>query len=161
MPSRFVIAALAVALPSSAFCACVQADLKGSWRFQVNTGRTTEQGRTGIMDCTVNIDGAGALTPNGCVLVDGETADTASIVVAHARPLLVSDTCNVTLGGAMVSGQSDITFTIRYGATTTNYFSNKASLSLAPAGKDVMLGTFTQFATTDFPNLAVTAVRRN
>jgi hypothetical protein len=161
MLSKFLIAAIVIALPSSAFCACVQSDLKGSWRFQINTGQATNNERTGIMDCVVNIDGAGAIAPKSCVLVDGQPTSTASIEVVHPRTLVVSDSCGVTLGGTAVNSQSDINFVIHYGSTIFTYFSNKASMSLAPTGKEVMLGFFSQLSTSDTPNLAVMAVKRH
>jgi hypothetical protein len=138
MFTRLLAAALAVTLPSAAFAACTQADLKGKWRFNFDLNRTITIDsieRVQFLSCVLNIKADGTITPGECETVNN-SGDPGSFFIAPSARKLVMKTSNCT---AMFSG--DIVFTNDFGLALGNvtYFVNGAKLSISP-DKQMLLG---------------------
>ncbi len=154
MFTRLLAAALAVTLPSTAFAACTQADLKGKWRFNFDLNRTItidSAERVQFLSCVLNIKADGTITPGECDTVNN-SGDPGSFFIAPSARKLVMKTSNCT---AIFSG--DIVFTNDFGLVLGNvtYFVNGAKLSISP-DKQMLLGWVSVAGT---PWSAVTAMK--
>ncbi len=138
MFTRLLAAALAVTLPSAAFAACTQADLKGKWRFNFDLNRiATIEGVEGaqFLTCTLTIKADGTITPGDCEAVN-LSGDPGSFFIAPSNRKLVMKTSNCT---AIFSG--DIVFPNDFGLVLggTTFYVNGAKLSISP-DKQMLLG---------------------
>jgi hypothetical protein len=144
--------ASAVFWPVTAFGACHQIDLTGTWRFNINTGQHLDNANhTDILSCLIIVSATGAFTVRSCETLNS-TGHAGTIVDnSPQRKLHVSAGCEVRLTGQPVF-TNDLEITIG----GFGYFANGIALSMS-ASRDVMLG---YASVSGNGQMAISAVKR-
>ena len=89
-----------ILIPGSAFGACVQSDIAGTWRFHLNNGEMTANNRLFHTSCIVVIRNTGVMEPKPCQTLDA-TMDSSSVTITPPQtPLRVRSNCEVTWASA-------------------------------------------------------------
>jgi hypothetical protein len=85
-----------VLIPGSAFGACVQSDIAGTWRFHFNQGEMTANNRLFHTSCLIVIRSNGVMEPKPCQTLDA-TMDSSVVTITPPQiPLVVRPNCEVT-----------------------------------------------------------------
>ena len=147
---RSILVSAVIFLPASAYGACVQSDLTGTWRFEFNSGADVS-GRTRMMSCVRVVRANGLFNAVNCKTIFA-TDDTGSVSIHTARPLKVSEACEVTLGGQVASS-----FDISIEIGSAGFHANGFRMTLNRS-KDVMLG---YASVNNIGNVSVMAVKRD
>jgi hypothetical protein len=131
---RRTIAALLPLFPISAAADCVQTDLAGAWRFELNTGALNgNTNRLDMVSCLVSIASDGTISPKSCTTLN-VTGAAAGLDLPKNWKLSVASNCEVSWTGP---NNSNPNFSIQLG--NTSYFFDGFRLTLG-MNKDNLLG---------------------
>ena len=93
-----VILTAAVLLPTAAFGTCVQSDLTGWWRVNLNSGWVLGNSHLLMASCRIVVRSTGIIEVKGCRALNGTTDPGALTFVGAPTPLKVTSACNASWG---------------------------------------------------------------